>query len=198
MIRLFKVFCKLNFNKLSVLDLYTESIKEYSPDKITSLEMPCPNCGAQHPTWSYFELYDRDLIAYENGQTIAYRIEITRISCSSCRATHALLPEIIIPYSSYSLIFIVKVLKDYFSKMKIKEICIKYQISVSMIYAWKKLYLEHKQIWLGILDNLYQSAIEFISIIPGTKTSKDLANFFSNNGYSFLQGVSKKANLNSS
>jgi hypothetical protein len=172
MIRLFKVFCKLNFKKLSVLDLYTESIKEFTPDKVSSIKMPCPNCGAQHPTWSYFELYDRDLIAYENGKSVIYQIEITRISCSSCRVTHALLPEIIIPYGSYSLIFVVKVLKDYFSKMKTKEICIKYQISVSMIYAWKKLYLEHKQLWLGILNNLYQSAKEFISIIPSTKNIK--------------------------
>jgi hypothetical protein len=198
MIRLFKVFCKLNFKKLSVLDLYTESIKEYSPDKISSIEMPCPNCGAQNPSWSYFESYDRDLIAYENGKTITYQIKITRISCSSCRSTHALLPEIIIPYGSYSLLFVVKVLKDYFSKIKIKDICVKYQISVSMIYAWKKLYLNHKQLWLGVLDNLYQSTIEFISIIPNTKTSKDLANFFASNGCSFLQGISKKANLNSS
>lgn len=173
-------------------------MKEFSPDKISSIEMPCPNCGAQHPTWSYFESYDRNLIAYENGKNITYLIKITRISCSSCCTTHALLPEIIIPYGSYSLLFVVEVLKDYFTKVKIKDICAKYQISISMIYAWKKLYLEHKQYWLGILDNLYQSAIEFISIIPSIKTSKDLANFFAYNGYSFLQGISKKANLNSS
>lgn len=197
MIRLFTVFCKLNFNKLSARDLFLDSMKDFSSDKLPFIKLACPCCGAKNPAWTYHDSYERYLISYENEKTISYIIDITRIICSSCEHTHAILPEIIIPYGSYSLIFIIRVLKDYFSKMKVKEICEKYQISVSMLYRWKQLFLIHKKLWLGILENIYQNSITFLSSIPASNSSKDLFYFFFQNGYSFLQGITKTAYFSS-
>lgn len=172
-------------------------MKDFTPDKLPFAELVCPYCGAKHPIWSYHDSYTRYLISYESQDTVTYTIEITRIVCSSCKHTHAILPEIIIPYTSYSLIFVLSVLKDYFSKMKVKEVCEKYQISISTLYEWKRLFILHKKLWLGIIENIYQDSIGFLSSIPGINTSDGLYVFFSNNNISFLQGRTKTACLDS-
>ncbi len=123
MIRVFTIFCKLNFKTLSVKDLFLESMKEFSAEKLPFLKLTCPFCGAKNPSWEYHDSYSRYLIGFENNVPVSNIIDITRIICSSCKHPHAILPEIIIPYSSYSLTFVLSVLRDYFYKMKIKDIC---------------------------------------------------------------------------
>lgn len=198
MIRLFTIFCKLNFKILSAKDLFLESMKAFSSDKLPFIKLSCPHCGAKTPTWSYHDSYQRYLISFENEVTITYTIDITRIICSSCQHTHAILPEIIIPYGSYSLPFIIAVLKDYFLRdLTVKTLCEKYQISISMLYRWKRLFLVHKKLWLGILENLYQNYIAFLSSLPTFNTSNDLSLFFLINSHSFLQSIRKTAHFSS-
>lgn len=194
MIRLFTVFCKLNFITLSDPDLFLEAMKDFSPEKIPFLKLKCPCCGAKNPPWSFHDSYDRYLISFEKGSSITRTIVITMIMCGSCKHSHAILPEIIVPHGSYSLTFILLVLKDYFaSKMTIKALCEKFQISVSMLYRWKHLFLKHKKLWLGILENIYKNPISFLSSLLCSSTSDDLLIFFLQNGYSFLQGITKTA-----
>ena len=198
MIRLFTVFCKLNFNSLSDIDLFSESMKSFSFEKIPFLRLKCPYCGAKAPLWSYHDSYSRYLISFTEDSNTTNTINITRILCGSCQHTHAILPEIIVPYGSYSLTFILLVLKDCFlSEMTIKKLCEKYQISISTLYGWKRLFLIHKKLWLGILENIYQNSIAFLSSIPNFNTSSDLLLFFLQNGYSFLQGITKTARFSS-
>ena len=198
MIRVFSVFCKLNFKKLSAKDLFLAAMQDFSVEKLSSLEMPCPFCGAKHPDWSYHDSYERYLISFEMGTIVTHEINISRIICSSCNHPHAILPEIIIPYSSYSLLFILYVLRNYYlSHMTVQSLCDKYQISPSTLYAWKRLFLIHKKLWLGILQDIYQAALDFLSSIPSLSTSADLALFFRQNGLSFLQGVTKTAHFSS-
>lgn len=197
MIRLFTVFCKFNFNKLSIKDLYLKSMEDFFISKFHFFKLACPYCSAKNPNWSRHDLYERYLISYENNTVITYKINITRIICSSCKHTHAILPEIIIPHSSYSLIFILSVLKEYFSKVKIHEICEKYQISVSMLYGWKQLFIIHKKLWFGILENIYQESLIFLSSLLNTNLSEHISWFFLKTGYSFLQGITKTAYFNS-
>jgi hypothetical protein len=198
MIRVFTIFCKLNFKFLSVKDLFFVSMKEFTAEKLPFLKLRCPFCGAKNPSWEYHDSYSRYLIGFENNVPVSNIIDITRIICSSCKHPHAILPEIIIPYSSYSLTFVLSALRDYFSKMKIMDICEKYQISISLIYAWKLLFLQHKKLWLGILDDMYHHSSEFLSSIPTFTTSNDLRQFFTQNGYSFLQRLRKTALSDSS
>ena len=172
-------------------------MKDFSSYKLPFIKLACPFCGAKNPTWSYHDSYNRYLISFENEITTTYTINITRIICSSCKHAHAILPEIIIPYCSYSLTFILSVLKSYFFKMTVKALCEKYQISVSMLYDWKRLFLIHKKLWLGILENIYQNSITFSSSIPTFSTSNDLSLFFLINGHSFLQSIHKTAHFSS-
>ena len=174
-------------------------MEEFSVERLPFLDLPCPFCGAKHPKWSYYASYSRFLISFEKGKIVTYTINITRLICSSCKHTHAILPEIIIPYGSYSLIFILNVLRDYYShSMTILSICNKYEISVSTLYAWKKLFAIHKKLWLGFLEDISKSCCDFLSSIPSASTSSELQTFFSNHGFSFLQGVFRTARFDSS
>jgi hypothetical protein len=199
MIRLFQVFCKLNFKTLSEKQIFLSTMENFSEEKIPFLKLPCPKCGAKHPIWSYHDSYIRYLISYQNKTIVTDTIDVTRIICSSCNGTHAILPEIIIPFNSYSLLFILSVLKDYFlSNESVVSLCERYQISVSTLYEWKRLFLLHKKLWFGILEDIYHNSLEFLLSIPNTNTSDALYDFFSKNNISFLQGRRKTARSNSS
>lgn len=77
-----------------------------------------------------------------------------RVRCRSCGHTHAVLPDWLIPYSTYSLRFILRVLAAYYLGCKtVEELCRRYAISASMLYEWKRLFLEHKEMWLGVLED---------------------------------------------
>ena len=187
MIRAFTIFSKMNFLKLSDLQLFLQAVQDFS-----TKSLPCPCCGAKHPTWRFHASYERYLISYEKGVRVCFLITITRWICSSCSHTHAILPEILIPHSSYSLFFILRLLREYYLETySVATLCDKYQISISTLYGWKKLFLLHKKLWLGILEDSIASSAGFLSQIPSIHTSDFLRAFFLIQGYSFLQGVSK-------
>lgn len=198
MIRQFTIFCKLNFCILCDIDLFLKSMEDFTCEKIPFLKLACPNCGAKEPLWSFHDTYSRFLISYENKTVVTEAIEIPRLLCSSCNCTHAILPEILVPYKSYGLLFILTVLKEYFFRHRtVTAICEKYQISVSTLYRWKKLFLLHKQLWLGVVENIYHDTASFISTFPAVKTSEVLSEFFKENNKSFLQGAGKTAYFSS-
>ena len=178
--------------------MFLTAMRDFSKEMLETLVYPCPYCGAKHPHWSKFASYERDLISWEKGLPVTYRITVTRIICSSCGHTHAVLPEIIIPYGSYSLIFILNVLRDYYlSHMTVQELCNKYMIATSTLYAWKRLFLIHKKLWLGILEDAATEPRTFLSSLPSLTSSEVLAIFFKNHAQSFLQGVTKTAYFSS-
>ena len=108
MIRDITVFCKLNLISLSALQIF-----EQFQDNFRIKDCVCPISGAKH-TCSPHDSYERYLISYESKQTIYYHVSITRVICESCGHTHAILPEVVIPYGSYSILFILTVLRDYY------------------------------------------------------------------------------------
>jgi hypothetical protein len=191
MIRVFELFYKFNYISLSAKDLFLQSMAEFHPyDHI------CPFCPAKHPDWKKHAVYDRYLISFENGCTVSYQVTIVRYRCSSCGHTHAVLPESIIPYQSYSFLFIIAVMRDYFTNsLTVDGICDKYDISVSTLYSWKGLFIRHKKIWLGLLDDACTSSVQFLDSFFNRSLLHTLKEFFLTVGISFLQGVSpmKKA-----
>lgn len=198
MIRVFKIFCKLNLIKLSAQEIFEDAMLDFSKERLPHLDYLCPLCGAKHPHWSFYANYERYLISFEHGATVTHRISVTRLNCSSCGRTHAILPEIIIPYGSYSLVFILTVLRDYYlSQMTVRDICDKFQIAHSTLYAWKRLFTLHKKLWLGLLRDLSTKPLDFLALLPSVATSDDLFLFYRLHAMSFLQGVSKTARCSS-
>jgi hypothetical protein len=187
MIRLFAIFSKLNFSRHTDLELYLQALSNFS-----TKSLPCSYCGAKNPSWKQHAVYKRYLISFENGHCVINIITIDRLICSSCDHTHAILPEILIPHSSYGILYIIQVLRDYFRGIfTVVNLCEHYQISVSTLYAWKKLFLLHKKLWLGVLEDSILSISAFLNRIPSVGLSNELLLFFQSQRISFLQGISK-------
>jgi len=131
MIRFFGLLQKTNILKITVYDLYQAYTRDFNPGKF-----PCPFCRTKHPGWKKHATYERYIISFESGKSVIYQVIIIRYRCSSCEHTHALLPEFLVPYRSYSILFILSALKEYFSKcLTIEKICEKYGISASTMYS---------------------------------------------------------------
>lgn len=145
----------------------------------------CPFCNAKHRCSSH-SYYERDMIVIENGSVICHSLTIPRVICSSCGHTHAILPDVLIPYGSYSLFFILRVLRLYFlHSFTIEKLCSRYEISISTLYAWVHLFQKQKSLWLGVLSDAEISPLSFIGLLMDT--SSFTAKFFQSFFFSFLQ-----------
>jgi len=99
-------------------------------------DFPCPKCSCKFPNWRRHDHYPRYIIAFEKGKSKTYDVAIERYSCSSCDHTHAVIPEFLVPYRSYSLFFILSVMKEYFTKsLTVVKMCEKYNIAISTFYS---------------------------------------------------------------
>ncbi len=178
MIRPFTIFCKLNqisFSDRQWLAQETESLNH--TDGI------CPVCHAK-ACLSPFASYTRYLVEWVDGVPATYEVTVQRYQCSSCGGTHALLSSALVPYSSYSLRFILLVLREYFlHRGCVQTICEHAGISVSTLYRWKSLFLVHKALWLGVLENLKLSAGAFLDGMDGAL----LQGFCRKFSFSFLE-----------
>ena len=178
MIRPFTVFCKLNqvaFSDREWLEKETGSLSHTDGD--------CPVCHA-HACLSPFAAYTRYLVEWEDSHPVTHEVTVQRYLCSSCGHTHALLSSALVPYSSYSLRFILLVLRDYFlGRACVQKVCGRAGISVSTLYRWKALFLKHKALWLGVLEDLAGPQGSFLESMDGIF----LRSFYQTFRFSFLQ-----------
>lgn len=187
MIRKFELFCNLNRINKSDLQLFTEATKS-----ITISNLTCPTCGARHSCVSHGR-YNRSLIAINAGRVAIHEIHVSRVICISCKHTHTILPAHLIPFGSYSLFFILAVLRDKFiGRYKVAQLCEHYQISPSTLYAWISLYKIQKELWLGVIKNLPMSSFSFLDIL--IQEENFLVSFFKMSSLSFLQPFPKATN----
>ena len=184
MIRKFSLFCKLIRIKTSSDSLFSSFMESYSH----SLQ-ECPSCHSKGnfiPHGSYW----RNIIDFTNGKTTYHKISVRRFKCQSCGHTHAILPDIIVPYAQYSLFFLLRVLGEYFLHLKtVSEICHIYAITPSMLYRWKALFLCHRADWLPLLQRLETSSFSFLIQLcfQDDFSSNFSLPFFKKTGISFLQ-----------
>lgn len=150
--------------------------------------MVCPFCGAKGNCAAHGS-YQRSLLDIRDSKVSCGRVEIKRVRCESCGHTHAIIPDYIVPYSSYSLFFILRVLAAYFLRLKtVEQLCEQYQISPSTLYQWKLLFLSHKEIWLGVLKDADTTPTKFIQSLSAASYSADFGwPFFLKTARSFLQ-----------
>lgn len=190
MIRVFNAFGKSFFQTKSDLMIFNNFMDTFQVDKAT-----CPHCGAKY-NCTFFSTYSRNMITFENSSNTCHNISITRIICNSCNRTHAILPENLIPYGSYSLSFVLTALRAYFLGTKTAILlCDYFQISISTLYDWIKLFKEQKLLWLGVLDDAITLPVKFIDDLFSLKVSLYL--FFKKINVSFLEPF-KTTHFNSS
>jgi len=183
MIRLIAALCK------TLLEFLTdEQIFQDASDGYIHHGKDCPRCGAVGKLNPY-NGYSRWLVSRRKRKTVSCLIWIRRFECGSCGATHALLPDILTPYSPYSLHFKLAVLIAYFERdITVVVLCEEFGIAVSTLYEWKKCMASHKELMIGVLLNRKTSALDFLcGLIGSADLSDTLHCFFRKYGFSFMQ-----------
>jgi transposase-like protein len=183
MIRLFSALCKSLLEYLS-----NEQIFLNSSDGYIHHDKGCPRCGAIGKLGPYGG-YFRWLISHWKRKIDSRHIWIRRFKCESCGATHALLPDILTPYSSYSLHFKLTVLIAYFERdCTVVALCKEFEIAISTLYEWIKCLTSHKELMIGVLSNQKIPALDFLrDLIDSADLSGTLSRFFRKYGFSFMQ-----------
>ena len=183
MIRLFTSLCKSVLEKMS-----DEAIFQEATDDFRYHNERCPGCGAEGKLSPYGD-YSRYLVSHDGEEVLESRVSPLRFECVSCGITHALLPDIIVPYSQYSLRFMLTVLVAYFDRnTTVLAVCASYGIAVSTLYAWKHRLLEHKNLLLGVLASLKEPVQVFLrGLFISLRPSDQLCGFFRRYGFSFMQ-----------
>jgi len=183
MIRLFTALCKSIFEIIVDADIFQEKTNGFR-----HYDKACPNCGATGKL-SPCGKYSRWLMSYTNGHITSKLIQPLRFACTSCGKTHALLPDILIPYSSYGLRFKLNLLIAYFErKNTVVQICENFNIAVSTLYEWKKLMQTHKELLLGVLISQKEPALAFLrGLFESSCLSELLKSFFNTHSFSFMQ-----------
>jgi ribosomal protein S27AE len=190
MIRLCTAFFKALLEIISTdEDMFHEATGAFSYS-----DARCPKCGAAGKLSPHGD-YTRYLISFEYKQVIERLVEPLRFYCASCKLTHALLPDIITPFSPYSLRFKLAALVAYYDRdTSVAMVCENFNIAVSTLYVWKERLLEHKDLMLGALISLKTPAVAFLSgLLKSSNLSKLLDGFFRRYAFSFLQNRSASA-----
>lgn len=190
MIRKNSLFCKLFLKKNSSKSLFENFMSLVKPELET-----CPVCksAGNLRIHCYYKRYLTDFIG---DKTVRREISVLRLSCDSCGSTHAILPDIIIPYCSYSLFFILRVLAEYFLHLRtIEQLCERFSITSKQFYKWLSLWKKHKEQWLGFLENLELSDKGFLfSLCQMDRTSDFTSCFVRTFAFSFLQSHANPKN----
>jgi len=150
---------------------------------------PCPGCKTKGHL-SFHDEYDHHLVDYYKNQVQNGSVEITRVICKSCEETYSTLPDLFVPHTSYSILFIMLVLRAVMLRARgvnVETVCKQYDIAVSTYYRWKKRYRTYKSLSLGVLEQyLYEEDPHLVKPINILSTNF-LYNFYQRFGFSFLQ-----------
>ncbi len=174
----FSIFCKLIRINISDLEWLRQEEESFLPYKSA-----CPVC-ASRGTLRPHGTYTRYLISNKKEGTEEQRVTLPRYRCVSCGHTHAAHPSCLIPYSCYSLPFVLKVLRLYFLRLyTVSQLCERFAVSISTLYRFRDRFLVQKKLLLGLLGDLEEGALSFLEGLSGQSLYSYLSTFHS----SFLE-----------
>ncbi|MCR5797037.1 MAG: DUF6431 domain-containing protein [Eubacterium sp.] len=182
MIRKNLLFSKMLNIKTSSKILFDRYMAKFIPEMET-----CPICGSKGKCHVH-AYYDRTITDFTNGQCVKYSLCVMRVICDSWHHTHAILPDHIIPYGTYGLFFVLRVLSEHFFRFRsIESICERYGISDKQFRKWKALFNSHKKLWLGELENLKISSGDLLKTLVSRPYNDLSSGFITRYSFSFLQ-----------
>ena len=189
MVRFFTALYKSLLKSLCDEAIFLETTGQYS-----YISEACPRCGAAGKLTPHGD-YERGFSEHKDGKRVDTRLKPLRFKCRSCGATHAMLPDIVIPYGRYSLRFVLAVLIAYFERAAtVAKICEDFGIAASTLYEWKKRMALDKELLLGVLISRKTSASAFLrGLLSSNNLSYSLRAFFQRYGLSFMQRRSPSA-----
>jgi len=170
---------------LNQISLSDRQWLELDMGALSFFDKSCPVCGFKGGMKIYSH-YKRYLIELQANKPITHSVTIPRCRCSNCGHTQAFLSSALVPYHSYSLRFILYVLRSYFLHQKtVEQICVAFAISPSTLYLWKELFLRQKAAWLQEIDDIKSLSGSFFDELSG----EDLRDFFSVFCFSFMERI---------
>ncbi|MDD4379705.1 MAG: DUF6431 domain-containing protein [Anaerostipes sp.] len=148
----------------------------------------CPICHSKGQ-FHIHDYYSRNIIDFHKGSPVKDDLCIMRIFCDSCQHAHAILPDFIVPHSSYGLFFMLRVLAEFFTHLHtVEHICERFDISAKTFYKWLALWKSHKEEWLGILDNCEICDLTFMKQLCFRNDYSSFSmSFIQKTSHSFLQ-----------
>lgn len=139
---------RMLFSEDSDLQLFNRFKDSFIPHRFV-----CPSCH-QSGVHSSASSYSRMIISVENGKRVEYLVQMPRIRCA-CGRCHAVIPDFLIPYGSYTIRFILHVLKEYLKHTStVTSLCDHWNISVSTLYEWIHRFRSHFNLWSGIMNSI--------------------------------------------
>lgn len=183
MIRKNSLFCKIIRIKSSSKSIFESFMAQFHPEMET-----CPVCGSKGQCHIH-AYYGRNITDFQNGKPTREILCILRVYCDSCKHSHAILPDFILPYSGYGLLFVLRVLAEFFTHhYTSEEICERYDISRKQLYKWLSLYKSNKKQWLGCIDDSETSNLSFLKYLSlHGHYSSFSQDFIQKMSFSFLQ-----------
>ena len=155
------ITCKLiQLKNVTDSFLYDQAVRNIELDRCA-----CP-CCSERGQFQKITPYRRSMICVSNGRREEISVSVQRVLCRSCGHTQAILPDILIPSGSYSIRFILTVLTEYYLRScTVAELCDKWFIAVSTLYAWLRLFKKHISEWhssLGLMVQAYKDILQHI------------------------------------
>ena len=153
-------------------DLTREDLTEYD----------CPKCGTKHST-KYYSHYERHVVSLDTDalttilnadgsiDTEAYLniqggpfndtlLDVFRVKCGSCNATHAILPGDVVPYRRFGLLAMLAVVKVMYNRgHTIEETAVHMQLTCQYMLALLKQWLSHLHAMALLMRAIYQERI---------------------------------------
>lgn len=157
MITLYRHIFNITFNDIS--DLNEKYQNEIHLLKLSSFKCPNPSCNSVGAC-SFNTHYKRYVI---NKITDCQILDIAVIKCNDCGRCHALLPAYLYPFHSYSYLFVMNTLFEYYygdDKFNKSRICNRMMINRNILNQWLSSYNDNNVI--EYVENLYDSFLKAI------------------------------------
>lgn len=186
MIRLFYAVCKTyrklkNCNELLILQKASEDLSFY----------PCPSCSCPPDNYVKNGSYTRNFICIVNGKVQDESVEIKVRKCSSCNHSHALLHFLIVPYSRFSLGFLVTLIYLRLTHRfnTVSELCAHFDISINTYHRIMHRFKQDSHALMMAMKRYSEvmSGIIALCRVPLKNIPIILETFFKVSGHSFLQ-----------
>jgi len=181
--RLFIYLLNLNISQLST----AASIYKAAMEHFNIHSSRCPRCGSKGHS-SFHDKYDHHLTDYYGNQVQEGSATMHMAFCSSCGDTYSILPDLFVPHKSYSILFIIQVLRaSIVRKESVQALCKRYGISVSTYYRWKNTYRTHKSLNVNKIEKYFFEKDPHLTENINICTCSLLYDFYNRFGFSLLQ-----------
>ena len=154
MIQLFLTVCQCHKEqkRADTYSLYQKMLQKADDNKLK-----CPN-GCRNCTFHKDGTYQRQLICYQESETLVHEITVRCMECKECGKTHTILPSIVLPHSSCSIPFVIELVYSYLKQhySSVEEMCLAYDVSVTTFYRLLRRFKRDQVHMLKIIQRYLQ------------------------------------------